>query len=62
MEQNVAKQQQPIVEIRHFRMAFGDKTVIKDLSFEVMRGEVFGFLGSNGSGKTTTLRALMGLY
>ena len=43
-------------------MKFGTKTVIKDLSFEVMRGEVFGFLGSNGSGKTTTLRALLGLY
>ena len=52
----------PIVEIRSFRMAFGDKTVIKDLSFEVRRGEVFGFLGSNGSDKTTTLRALLGLY
>ncbi|RKV97658.1 MAG: ATP-binding cassette domain-containing protein [Candidatus Saccharimonas sp.] len=43
-------------------MKFGDKTVIKDLSFDVFQGEVFGFLGSNGSGKTTTLRALLGLY
>ena len=43
-------------------MVFGDKEVISDLSFEVFRGEVFGFLGSNGSGKTTTLRALLGLY
>ena len=51
-----------MVEIRHFKMNFGDKTVIKDLSFDVFRGEVFGFLGSNGSGKTTTLRALLGLY
>ncbi len=51
-----------IVEIRHFKMKFGDKTVIKDLSFDVFQGEVFGFLGSNGSGKTTTLRALLGLY
>ena len=51
-----------IVEIRHFKMKFGDKTVIKDLSFDVFHGEVFGFLGSNGSGKTTTLRALLGLY
>ena len=51
-----------MVEIRHFKMSFGDKTVIKGLSFDVFRGEVFGFLGSNGSGKTTTLRALLGLY
>ena len=51
-----------IVEIRHFKMKFGYKTVIKDLSFDVFQGEVFGFLGSNGSGKTTTLRALLGLY
>ena len=32
-----------MVEIRHFKMSFGDKTVIKDLSFDVFRGEVFGF-------------------
>ncbi|OGL23722.1 ABC transporter ATP-binding protein [Candidatus Saccharibacteria bacterium RIFCSPHIGHO2_01_FULL_46_30] len=43
-------------------MDFGKKTVIKDLSFEVKKGEVFGFLGSNGSGKTTTIRALLGIY
>lgn len=52
----------PLIEIKHFQMAFGDKTVIDDLSFDVYLGEVFGFLGSNGSGKTTTLRALLGLY
>ena len=62
MGRDTAKQQRPIVEIRHFQMAFGDRVVIQDLSFEVQRGEVFGFLGSNGSGKTTTLRALLGLY
>lgn len=36
--------------------------MIKDLSFEVRKGEIFGLLGSNGSGKTTTLRALLGFY
>jgi ABC-2 type transport system ATP-binding protein len=43
-------------------MNFGHKEVIKDLSFNVKRGEVFGFLGANGAGKTTTIRALLGLY
>jgi ABC-2 type transport system ATP-binding protein len=43
-------------------MDFGDRTVIEDLSFDVRRGETFGFLGSNGSGKTTTIRALLGIY
>lgn len=52
----------PLVSIEHFRMDFDKTTVIKDLSFSVEAGEIFGFLGSNGSGKTTTIRALLGLY
>ena len=51
-----------IVEVNNFKMVFGDKTVIKDLSFDVKKGEIFGLLGSNGSGKTTTVRALLGFY
>jgi ABC-2 type transport system ATP-binding protein len=43
-------------------MDFGKTTVIRDLSFDIRRGETFGFLGSNGSGKTTTIRALLGIY
>ncbi|MBC7462756.1 MAG: ABC transporter ATP-binding protein [Actinobacteria bacterium] len=51
-----------VVHIQNFRMNFGRTTVIKDLSFDVYPGETFGFLGSNGSGKTTTIRALLGIY
>ena len=51
-----------IVEVKNFKMVFGSKTVIKDLSFDVKKGEIFGLLGANGSGKTTTIRALLGLY
>jgi len=51
-----------MVEVKHFRMAFDEKVVIDDLSFVVRKGEIFGLLGANGSGKTTTVRALLGLY
>ena len=51
-----------LVEVNHFKMAFDGKTIIKDLSFNIKKGEIFGLLGANGSGKTTTVRALLGLY
>ncbi len=51
-----------MIDIENFRMRFGPVTVIDDLSFHVDEGETFGLLGSNGSGKTTTIRALMGIY
>ncbi len=40
---------------------FGDFTAVDDVSFEVRRGEIFGFLGPNGAGKTTTIRMMLGL-
>jgi len=58
----VIKSAQAVISIDQFSMKFGDKTVIDNLSFEVKEGETFGFLGSNGSGKTTTMRALLGIY
>lgn len=51
-----------IISVEHFSMSFGTTKVIDDLTFDVKRGETFGLLGSNGSGKTTTIRALLGIY
>jgi len=51
-----------IISIKDFSMQFGDVRVIDKLSFTVQQGETFGLLGSNGSGKTTTIRALLGIY
>lgn len=51
-----------IISVTDFRMQFGKTEVIKNLNFVVKKGETFGFLGSNGSGKTTTIRALLGIY
>lgn len=52
----------PIVHIENFNLTIGEKEIVKNLSFDVMPGEVFAFLGSNGSGKTSTIRALLGIY
>lgn len=54
--------QPSIVTIEHFRMQFGNETIINDLSFDIKKGETFGLLGANGSGKTTIIRALLGIY
>ena len=51
-----------VISIKDFELSFGSKKIIHGLNFEVKKGEIFGFLGSNGSGKTTTIRALLGIY
>lgn len=50
----------PAIEVRQLTRRYGRRRGIEDVSFDVRDGEVFGFLGPNGSGKTTTLRLLMG--
>lgn len=52
----------PIVSVKDFNLRLGGKQIIKDLSFEILPGEVFAFLGANGSGKTSTIRALLDIY
>jgi len=49
------------LEIENLTKRFGDKTVVDDISFSVEQGDVFGFLGPNGSGKTTTIRTTLGI-
>lgn len=51
----------PIVQIEKVTKRIGRKTIIDGLTFDVPRGEVFGFLGPNGAGKTTTIRMMVGL-
>jgi ABC-2 type transport system ATP-binding protein len=49
------------IDVRGLNKRFGDKHVVKDVSLQVRRGEILGFLGPNGSGKTTTIRMMCGL-
>jgi ABC-2 type transport system ATP-binding protein len=49
------------IEVRGLTRRFGGFVAVDDLSFDVRRGEIFGFLGSNGAGKSTTIRMLCGL-
>ena len=49
------------IDVHGLNKHFGDKHVVNDVSLQVGRGEIFGFLGPNGSGKTTTIRMLCGL-
>jgi ABC-2 type transport system ATP-binding protein len=51
----------PAIEVRGLTRRFGAFTAVDALSFSVARGEIFGFLGSNGAGKSTTIRMLCGL-
>ena len=52
---------EPLFEARHLSKRYGDATVVKDLSFEIARGECLGVIGPNGAGKTTTIRMCLGL-
>ncbi len=61
MESTVADRANRRIEVEHITKRFGTVTAVSDLSFAVTPGSVTGFLGPNGSGKTTTLRVILGL-
>jgi len=52
---------EPVIKVRNLVKKFGDFTANDHLSFEVYKGEIFGFLGANGAGKTTAIKILSGL-
>ena len=49
------------ITVEHLSRRFGDFVAVDDVSFDVRQGEIFGFLGANGAGKSTTIRMLCGL-
>src|SRR5512137_1129567 len=52
---------EPAISAEHLVRRFGPVTAVNDVSFRVEKGEIFGFLGPNGSGKTTVIKMLTGL-
>jgi ABC-2 type transport system ATP-binding protein len=55
------KKNSPAIQATGLTKRFGDFTAVNDVNFEVRHGEIFGFLGPNGSGKTTSIRMMLGL-
>lgn len=51
-----------VLELRNIEKSFGEKQVLKNVSFKAEGGSAFGLLGRNGSGKTTTIRILMNVF
>src|SRR5256712_5882189 len=56
-----SKNPEMAIDVKGLNKSFGKKHVVKDFSLQVRRGEIYGFLGPNGSGKTTSIRMLCGL-
>ena len=54
-------QNEPILSVAHLQKSFGSFQAVKDVSFTVQKGDIFGFLGPNGAGKSTTMRCMLSL-
>ena len=50
-----------MIKVSHLTKRYGDITAVDDISFEIEKGELFGFLGPNGAGKTSTINMIIGL-
>ena len=60
-EKAAEAKEENVIEVEHLVKAFGDFHAVDDISFTVKKGEIFGFLGANGAGKTTAMHMLTGL-
>ena len=49
------------VRVSNLKKTYGDVTAVDDISFDIQKGEIFGFLGPNGAGKTSTVNMMIGL-
>ena len=61
MPENTETKMEKVIEVKGLVKKFGDFTANDNLTFDVMKGEIFGFLGANGAGKTTAIKILCGL-
>ncbi len=53
--------QKNVIQVKNLTKKFGDFTAVNNITFEVKQGEIFGFLGANGAGKTTAMKMLIGI-
>lgn len=51
-----------MLEIKNFSKSYGDKKVVDNLSISVQPGDIYGFIGANGAGKTSTIKAVVGIH
>ena len=58
----LAMRQEWIIKVQNLSAAYGDNVVLDDISFDVLKGQVFVILGGSGCGKSTLLKQMIGLY
>lgn len=61
MPRNDKMNKEKIIQVENLTKQFGNFTAVKGISFDVYKGEIFGFLGANGAGKTTAMKMLIGI-